>query len=231
MKNSPQVTAAFNAVLDQILSFTLAPGALVSDSALAAALQMSRAPVREAMLLLTTEGLVTTADNGKTYVSPIGLSDVADILNVRRALEAQAVKIIAARGWLSKEQERQLTAVFEDFSRAVEADASASVYRYDALFHSTIIGFSGSERIRQIIDRMNLQMQRARWLNIAMPQRKAESKTEHEEILSALLARDCPLCAAKIEAHLTNSENGFRAVFNDPNLKQTMAGIYNFYRD
>jgi DNA-binding GntR family transcriptional regulator len=102
-------------------------------------------------------------------------------------------------------------------------------YQYDDDFHTTIIRFSGNRRMAQMQGQMNLQMQRARWLNIAVPLRQHASQNEHKEIYEAILGRDETRAAAAVEAHLRNSEQSFRQVFNDPALKQVMAGIHHFF--
>ena len=57
-KKGPQVQQAYDYIKDKILSFELAPGTSVSDHALEQKLDMSRSPIREAILLLTANGLL-----------------------------------------------------------------------------------------------------------------------------------------------------------------------------
>lgn len=229
-KNSLQADTAYAAIRDKILSYVLPPGAVLSENQLAAELGMSRAPVREAVLMLQADGLVEQNETGKSAVSPIGLSDIVDILQVRRALEVEAVRVIAGNGWLSEEQLLALSDIHGRFCAAADADSVMENYRLDDAFHAAIIEYSKNRRIADIVRRMALQMQRARWLNVADPSRKQASKEEHEAIFRAIGARDLAGCVLAIEAHLNNSSDAFHKVFHDPGLKQIMAGIYNFYR-
>jgi DNA-binding GntR family transcriptional regulator len=189
---------------------------------------MSRAPVREALLQLVADGLVED-DKGKLTVAPIGLREIVDILQVRRAIETEAVHVIAENGWLTNEQKNELATVFERLVSSVTSDSMIENYKDDDDFHTTIIGFSGNRRMAQMQGQMNLQMQRARWLNIAVPLRQHTSRKEHKEIYEAILDSDESRTVAAVETHLRNSEQSFRQVFNDPTLKQIMAGIHHFF--
>lgn len=228
-KSSPQIDTAYATIRDRIISYVLAPGAVISENQLANDLGMSRAPVREAVLMLTADGLIEADDSGKSVVAPIGPSDIVDILRVRRALECESIRIIAENGWLTAKQLAELSRMHDKLSASVTAESMIENYKYDDDFHTTIISYSGNRRIMQVIQRMNLQMQRARWLNIAVPTRQQASKAEHDAIYNAIAAKDEAAAVKAMEAHLTNSEETFRQVFANPNLKQVMAGIYNFF--
>ncbi len=235
-RKSSLVEIAYETIKDKIISYSLPPGTALSDNQLALELGMSRAPVREAILRLAGTGLADDDEiDGKIVVSPIGLTDIVDILQVRRALESQAVHIIADKGWFEPQWEKQYTELYTrllSLAKAATASAAA-VAEYnqcDGEFHSAIITLCGNRRMAQITRNMGLQMQRARWLNVAVPSRVQETSPEHTEIYEALLDKDRERAAAAVEAHLRSSERTYRAVFNDPILKQIMTGIYNFLK-
>jgi DNA-binding GntR family transcriptional regulator len=227
-KKSCLTDVAYKTIRDEIISFQLPPYNSLSDNTLASRLNMSRAPVREALLQLVADGLVED-DNGKFIVAPIGLREIVDILQVRRAIETEAVRVIAENGWLTNEQKNELSIVFKRLASSVTVDSMIENYKDDDDFHTTIIAFSGNRRMSQMQSQMNLQMQRARWLNIAVPLRQHDSQNEHKEIYEAILESDENKAVATVEAHLRNSERSFRQVFNDPALKQVMAGIHHFF--
>ena len=91
-KKGPQVQQAYDYIKDKIINFELAPGMPVSDHALEQELDMSRSPIREAMLLLTANGLLETTPTG-TKVAPMTLEDVIEICQVRKAIEDNARKL------------------------------------------------------------------------------------------------------------------------------------------
>lgn len=230
-KKGSLASASYEYLKERILSYSILPGDTVSDYQIAAELGVSRAPVREAIMMLSADGLVETGETGKTVVTHIRLSDIIDILHVRRAVETEAVRIIAENGWLSEAQERELTEVFNSLA-ATTSGESVSIqenYRLDDLFHKTITGFSGNNRIMQIVAQMTIQMQRARWLNIAAPTRMGRSFDEHKAIYDAVISKDEQRAIHSTAVHLKNSETSFANLLTNHDMKQIMTGIYSLF--
>ncbi len=229
-KTDSTVMNAYENIKERIISFQLLPGVQLSDHKIAQELGMSRASVREAILLLSMDGLVDTNDSNKIIVAPIGLPDVLDIMNVRCALESEAIRIIALKGWLSKDEENELRRIQDAMNERVAKGDFREQYNYDDLFHKTLIDASRSPRIISFLERMRLQMLRARWLNVTMPQRQAEAIKEHEEFLAALFRHDLEGSLQLMRSHLTNSANMFRSMMNDKDMKTFILMIKSFYQ-
>ncbi len=231
-KKSMQLTNAYETLLERITSFQLPPGSVLSDSQQAAEMGMSRAPVREALLKLISNGLVCIDDSGKMVVTKIGLEDIVDILRVRRALEVEVVRVIAQNGWLTSEQEEETKRIHEMLVQTSSSDDPefiAKNYYYDDLFHTTLTDFAKSERISGALSDMYLQMRRARWLNAAVPSRQISSMEEHDEIMRALLQKDLDACERAIVSHLDNSEQAYRNASSRSQLRQISTGLNFFY--
>lgn len=230
-RDHTQTELAYSSIREKIIGFQLLPSAIVSDYQLAAELGMSRAPVREAILLLGTDGLVETGADGKTRVSSIGYNDIMDIMHVRSALEGESIRAIARGGWLDTAQLQALSHNINTFGEPANTEAILENNRLDDDFHTTIVLYSGNRRSLQIIRRLNIQMLRARWVNVALPARQSEIPAEHAAILDALADRDLPGALAANERHLQNSTGAYHTVFSDPNMRQVMSGIYSFFSD
>ena len=228
-QNNPNVEIAYNMIKDQIISFGLYPETPVSDSKVAKDLGISRAPVREAIIRLQMEGLITTNERGKLIVSPVSLEDVIDILSVRKALEGEAIRQISKNGWLSKEQEQELQKALNAHEKALNMTTASDVYQADELFHSTIIKYSGSPRIKSIINNMRLQMQRARWLNVANPSREYASFDEHKEIYRNIVKHDLEGWINAVRTHFNNGSDGFARILYDRDMRAVASAIQNFY--
>lgn len=228
-KMSVQVASAYDLILKRILSYEMAPESVISDNQLAKEFGMSRAPVREAILLLAMDGLVQNSPNHKMIVAPIKLDDIIDIMHVRNALETEALRIIAENGWLSANQEKKLQELHRKFSNAADLNTVSEHYSYDDMFHSELIGYSKSRRIVDILEQMRLQMQRARWLNLAVPSRQREATREHEDILNAILDKDLDRTVDCLHLHFANSAESFRSALSDQRMKQVAMTISNFF--
>ena len=229
-KTDSQVTIAYGAIRDQILQYLLPPGAPLSDNQLSKALGMSRAPIREAILLLQMDGLVQVDEGGKVRVSPICFEDISDILSVRCALESEAIRLIANAGWLDAQQEQELIDLHRQLCESTCTNDVTEQYGYDDLFHLKIAEFSKSKRICEILGQMRLQMQRARWLNFANPKRQESASQEHQVLLAAILNHDAETAINHLRIHFDNSRNSFYVVLNDKKMQPIYAAISNFSR-
>lgn len=219
-KMNASVSKAYNYILDQIMSYNLAPGAVVSDSQLAKELGISRAPVREAILMLIMDGLIQSLPDSKTVVTPIMLEDISDIFHVRAALETEAIRIIAANGWLQREQIQELYLIHEHFLQTNFQTSFVEHYQYDNLFHSTLIGFAKSPRIENITTQLSLQVRRIRWLSLLDVAHQDVAVVEHKEILTAIQEKDCEKTIRWLNQHIRQSSEFFQHILSDTNMRQ-----------
>lgn len=209
-KKGPQAQQAYEYIKSKILSFELAPGMPVSDHSLEQELDMSRSPIREAILLLTSNGLLESTPTG-ARVASMTPEDIVEICQVRKAIEVAAISITMDRGGMTQEQKDSLMDIYRNMQ---ENRDPAQNYHYDDLFHNAIVEASGNRRLIDISDKMRLQISRARWLNFVLPNRMEDAGQEHGRILDALLAGDRQACIESMELHLNNSEQNFKKVLN-----------------
>lgn len=228
MKDSSLVSYAYGYLRDQIISYKFQPGEHLSDYHIAKSLKMSRAPIREALLRLHMDGLVQTNADGRIYVTSINMDDIADILYVRRALESEALSLIAENNWLTVQQEESLLEIHEQLKKHSRAECPDLSYEYDDLFHQQLASYSQSPRIVKMLKQLQLQMQRARWINILNHQRYAETLTEHQNLLEAILAKDRALAISCLRVHIQNSEQAFRSILESEQIPKIAATISSF---
>lgn len=228
-RKGPNMDQAYQYILNKILSYELLPGSPISDSILAEELGMSRAPVRDAIFKLTSEGLIENI-NGKTSISNITLEDIREILEVRNAIETRAAQLIIEHGGLTSQQQAELSQVFQNLQNTVDSNKFSEHYKHDDLFHLTIIRFSKNRRFTEISDRMHLQMTRARWLNVVLPIRKYDAAKEHQEIYDAMVANDFTRSMSAIELHYRNTYCSFKEVLENPEYKMMITSINSIFR-
>ncbi len=230
-KKGPQIDQAFKYIRDKIISYELLPGETVSNSNLSEKLNMSRTPIREAMLLLNSVGLIEIKD-GNMYVSHLGLVDIIEICQVRVAVECTSVNIIMENGGLQADQRQKLKKIFVKLSKTLSSNNFKENYFYDDLFHTTIVKFCRNKRLMNISEMMRLQIQRARWLNVALPNNRRETAhKEHKNILDAILDNNEKACIEAIKNHISKSKENFTKIIKDPNLRLAMISIQSIYKD
>src|SRR4051812_49482729 len=91
------VEQVYRRVREAILEGEIAPGATMSQVALADDLGISRTPLREALRMLQTEGLVDAERNRRVRVAPLSPADLEELYVMRVALEAEAIRLAVPR--------------------------------------------------------------------------------------------------------------------------------------
>ena len=229
-RKGPQAKQAYSYIKSKILSYELPPGAAISDNALAQELNMSRSPVREAIFMLTNDGLIDSTGMG-AQVSPMTLTDIVEVCQVRKAVEVAAVNILLDNGGGTPEQKSRLAGIFKELQGTTDAIQN---YHYDDLFHGEIMAMANNSRLIHISNQMRLQIYRARWLSVVLPDRMDEAKREHESIYQALMDNDREASVQSLTVHLDRSEQTFKKVLADPRYNPqfnlAMAHITNTYR-
>lgn len=223
-KKGPQVEQAYQYIQQKILAYEILPGNPVSDHAMAVELGMSRAPVREAILKLEAVGLVERGANGAVCAT-LGKEDIEEICRLRLVLETLAVELIFERGGLSPEQKEELTRVYQSLSEASRQEKMAyqKNYQWDDTFHSTIVSFSGNKRLIHMLELMQLQITRARWLNVLAP-RHQNAYEEHRQIYEALMAGDEKTSMEAMRLHLKRTEENFMRILESPQYRMIQLG-------
>jgi DNA-binding GntR family transcriptional regulator len=200
----PPVTRAAEAyarIRSAILDLEFAPGAPLSETLLAQAFGISRTPVREALKLLEREGLVRAFPARGTFVAELSAADVAEIYEVRILLESFAASVAAAR--LTDEDLASLRDSVDAAQAAVGEQRVDEACLLDIRLHGSIVSATGNGRIKQILGQMDDQVHRIRLLASRDPERMRHTLDEHQEIVSALMARDAALADKLMRIHLS----------------------------
>jgi len=183
-----------------ILSCRLAPGDDVREQELALRYAVSRQPVREALLRLEREHLVTVQPRQGYRVNPISLSDARDLLRFRLALEPACVAEA-----IENASDKALTALdgFRKFSGDHE-----SFIAYNRAFHSSLAHASGNRRMAGAL--CDLIGQADRLVRVSLANIRNHDPTrlvaEHVEIIEAMQRRDARGALRLIRAHINQTE-------------------------
>ena len=138
-----------------MISCTLAPGTEIREAELAARFDMSKSPVRDALMRLEREGLVITVPRQGYRVAPVSLADVLDMFHLRAALERACMERIVL--YASDEQLTELNSFRQFDANAWEGGFIA----YNRAFHRRLAELGSNVRMRdQLIDLIDM-MERA----------------------------------------------------------------------
>jgi len=203
----------FERLRSAIIAGELHPGERLMEIQLAEELGVSRTPVREAIRKLELEGFVVMIPRKGAYVADITLKDVADVFEIRAALEALAAELASQRATDEEldELERALIAIGE----VIDGDDMDELVARDTHFHELIYRASRNSRLAQMTSLLSEQIQRFRARTLAHPKRRRISLKEHYALVEALRARDPELARRTAKAHIESAEQALMSLVAD----------------
>jgi len=185
-----------------IIHGELPPGKKISEKALCEQFAVSRTPVREALKILSTEGLVQLMQNRGASVTELTWEDIQHALPVMGALEALAGELACAN---ASDAQIERAAILQSRMVAMfEKGDRNGYFRVNEEIHKLIIEASGNTALPRLLRTVSGQVRRARYQANLSTERWAQAIAEHEEILAALTARDAKRLGRLLKAHLAN---------------------------
>ncbi len=184
----------------QIFAHELAPGSWLDEQSLAQQFGISRTPMREAIKVLASEGLVTTKMNRGAYVTEVDRRDLEQIFTVLSLLEGQAAKETA-----SKATEEELNLLDDLYHRLEKAAADRDVEQFfeiNVKFHELIQDIASNTWMNGVIADLRKVLKLQRRDSLTRTGRLQNSLLEHREILQAILKRDPTAAEAAMRKHL-----------------------------
>lgn len=192
--------AAYQALRSWIESGRLPANANLRISALATELDMSPTPIREALRLLQSQGLVVHDPHRGMRVQEYRPTRVEEVYEIRGALEPLAARLAAERA--TEEQLDEIWDLHRRLAVAVRAtapEAYAEAVRLNARWHLAICRATGSATLLETMERIwSLTPIEAMWTS----SHASESVAEHELVMEALTGRAPALAALRMRRHL-----------------------------
>lgn len=182
-------------IREGILSGRLPAGTKLNQADLANELGMSRIPVRDALRALAGEGLVEDHPRRTARVASLSLGDVAELYEIRIAIEPQASAM--AVSLLTETDLDEIRAALGEVDAS--DDAPAWLTAHDR-FHELLYQRSQRPRMIELLDHARAQTRRYTW--IRLDRDADEIAAEHHLILAAVERRDARSVRALIQAHL-----------------------------
>lgn len=192
--------AVYEQLRADILSCRMPPGAEIREAELAARFQVSKSPVRDALMRLERESLVVTLPRQGYRVASISLTDVQDMFHLRAALERACMERIVRQA--SDEQ----LATLETYRTYKADDWEGGFVAYNRSFHRKLAELAANARMRDQLGDLIDQMERAVLMSLSnVNVKKGNSKSivdEHCRIIDALQGRQQKIAERLAERHI-----------------------------
>jgi len=187
-----------------ILHARLRPGEALSENGLAARLDVSRTPVREAVQRLAREGLVQVLPQRGSYVALLSIRRIRDALFVREAVETEIVRRILD----APENPAGIAALEASMQRQAQALAAGDLeatMRADEDFHRSLLHSCGLDGVWPIVAQARDMHQRTRAIAVPELQSGEQAVADHHAIVAGLRERDPVAALQAMSRHLARN--------------------------
>lgn len=187
-------------IRDMIIQDQLLPGEWIREQAIADKLSVSRTPLREALKLLELEGLIQLLPNRGAVVTELTIEEVKEKLEVLAVLESLAGKL-ACRNATDSEL-AEIRALHYEMLACFSRENRLEYFKLNQRIHFEIVAASGNKTLIDTHARINAQLYRVRFQSNLQNELWGTAVDEHEEMLSALEARNSEALGRCLLNHL-----------------------------
>ncbi len=197
IENVPLRVSVADIIRQAILNGTMKPGTPVVEMALAEQLQVSRAPVREAIQILEADGLIESEPYKGKRVKPLTLKEVEELYSLREQFEAFAIRRVVERQVDVSELRRHSDAMFE----AAERNDLAALNTADEAFHRALIRLADHDLMLGFWDNLYLRIRQIMALRNSANRDLRAVAANHPPIIAAIENRDMIRAISLISDH------------------------------
>jgi DNA-binding GntR family transcriptional regulator len=185
----------------RIFSRELEPGSWIDELRIAAEYGISRTPLREALKVLATEGLVTMKVRRGAYVTEVSEQDLTEVYHLLSLLESDAAGVVAAKA--TDAQMDELRSIHQQLEATVRPNNTdrEKFFEINERFHMTLLRIANNRWRDQMVADLRKVMKLNRHNSLLKAGRVEESLQEHRAIMAALAARIPQAATQRMKEH------------------------------
>ncbi len=187
-------------IREMIIQDELPPGAPIRERALSERLDVSRTPLREALKILSAEGLVELHPNRGALVAAPSSREIRELLQLLGVLEAFAGELACET--VTEQELSELRALHFEMLAAYTRGDRLGYFRRNQDIHLALVAATRNQALIAHHRVLNARVYRARYICNLRTQRWESAIKEHEQILEALAARDAAALSAILRGHV-----------------------------
>jgi DNA-binding GntR family transcriptional regulator len=204
---------------ERIFAGELMPGTFLDEARLAEQMRISRTPLREALKVLTAEGLVRHEPRRGSFVNEVTEQDLDEIFPVIALLEGECAREAALKA--TDDDIATLQALHDKLNRHAKGKRINDYYATNFAIHEAIIALANNRWLAQVIGDLRKIVKLARLQQLHAPGRLEQSLSEHMAVFAALQARDPDGAEAAMRTHLARQRGALRELAG----RSKLAGI------
>ncbi len=218
MINRIAPTALYQEVAERlrqrIFAHELPPGTWIDEQKLAEQYGISRTPLREALKVLASEGLVTLKPRRGCYVTEISAQDLDDIFPLMAMLEGRCAAEAVKRARPADIE--ALKAIHETLERSAREGRIEAFFEANQEFHRKIQELSGNRWMLSVIQDLRKVLKLSRLHSLSLEGRLQQSLEEHRAILAAIAGKDAGKAEAAMHDHLLSGREALAKMQENP---------------
>jgi DNA-binding GntR family transcriptional regulator len=207
----------YETIRDAIINRVIAPGSRLTEAALAEQLNVSKTPVREALLKLRQVGLVESSGRRGGRVTLPSRSSIQHAYEARRALESFAAEIVAERG--SDADIKLIRDAAKRCLAAAEAGDLAGFRHWDLAFHEQIGEATANPRLCELVNDLFALVMALRRRDVPQAEGSVACARAHVRIARAIARRDPDAARQAMRDHVHQVEGYVLASLDEESLE------------
>ncbi|EBA00063.1 GntR family transcriptional regulator [Marinobacter sp. ELB17] len=190
---------------EMVLEGELEPGSRISEKELCEAFEVSPTPLRQALKVLVSEGLVEMLPNRGAKVTEVDVQEVADLFDVMTVLEGLSGTLLASRA--SDAEIAEIRGLHECMMEQFRNNQRREYFQLNQAIHRRLSEIAGNRVLLELETSLTLKITRARYAANMQMGRWEESAREHEYFVEALERRDAQGLSAAMSLHMRKTGN------------------------
>jgi DNA-binding GntR family transcriptional regulator len=196
---------AYKAIKEKIIYLDLKPGEKILENQLEKSLNISRTPLREALLMLEHERLVTCSDSLGFIVRRFNAKDVEEYFALRNSIEEFVISLVIEK--ITKKEIAGLKANIAEGERLIREDGDIrAIVRSESEFHELLYRAAKSDILFDIISSLVDKFQWFRALALTLPEKANSSLSHHKRMVALIEKRDAKGFKKMMRIHLNEGQ-------------------------
>ena len=194
----------------RIFTHELAPGTWLDEQALAREYGISRTPLREALKVLASEGLVALKPRRGCYVAEISERELDEVFQVLAVLEAEAARLATLR--IRPADLEKLRRIHTELEHAAIHQDIDHFFDANQRFHHTLQQFAGNSRLQSMIEDLRKVIKLSRHHSLFSEGRLNQSLAEHRQLLEVIASGDAAAVSRHMHAHIVEGRTALARI-------------------
>ena len=191
-----------NNLRELIMSGGLQEGDKIKEDELCSSMGISKTPLREALRVLSVEGLIKLVPNRGSFVSTPTFEEIREMFDVMSVLEGICARAAAKK--MSAKDLATLEKLHNKLEKNFKRRAQREYIRINNQFHSFVQELAGNRTLNQIVNGLRQKILLYRYQSLNLPERFEQSIQEHRDLIEAFRKKDLKKAETLMRRHLKN---------------------------